>query len=239
MLAQYSVNTQSYESRPHNFLARQLHVPYFSSIIILARSGSANEAFCPAAVLAASFVAGIYEDFLARDLIGLLSPTFTTFGFISGLVLLSLRPYPGVWSAAQTDINVILSSLQQLSSRWRSAIGAYKVIQTALDNPMPVAASPRKPLIPLNREEGPLFEGLPLHLCRMWHALEVERAAQNVNFDFTAVLPPHPELTSERSLGNHAMGHNTGLNLLPEDGLFDVSFNDLPDYFWGDWGFNG
>ncbi|KAG9952942.1 MFS general substrate transporter, partial [Aureobasidium melanogenum] len=236
MLAQYSVDTRSYEARPHDFLARQLHVPYFTSIIILARSGATGENISPAAVMAASFVAGIYEDFLARNLVGLLSPTFTTFAFISGLVLRSLRSYPGLWPAARKDLETILASLQQLSNRWRSAIGAYKVIQRALDHPVPTGTSPKRSLLSLSREEAPLFEGFPLHICRMWHASEAERAAQNVDFNLSDILPPQMDLAAERGSNSQAVIMN--LNLLPDDSLFDVPFDDVP-YFWGDWGVNG
>ena len=236
-LAQYSVDTQSYESRPHDFLARQLHVPYFTSIIILARVGATNETVSPAAVLAASFVAGIYEDLLARNLVGLLSPTFTTFGFISGLVLRSLRPYPGLWSAARKDLEIILTSLQQLSNRWRSAIGAYKVIQRALDQPLPATTSPAKSLPPLSRNEAPLFEGFPMQICRMWHALEAERATQGVNFNLADMLPPQLDMAAERNVTHQPL--MTNLNLLPDDSLFNVPFDGIPDYFWGDWTSNG
>jgi len=237
MLAQYSVETQSYESRPHDFPARQLHVPYFTCIIILARVGAVNETVSPAAVIAASFVAGIYEDLLARNLVGLLSPTFTTFAFISGLVLRSLRPYPGLWPTARKDLEVILTSLQQLSNRWRSAIGAYKVIQRALDQPLPASTSPNRPLPPLNRNEVPLFEGFPLQICGMWHALEAERATRDVNFNLADMLPPQLELGAERGASHQPL--MTNLNLLPDESLFNIPFDDISDYFWGDWTFNG
>ncbi|KAG9667422.1 MFS general substrate transporter, partial [Aureobasidium melanogenum] len=237
MLAQYSVDTRSYEARPHDFLARQLHVPYFTSIIILARSGATGEIVSSAAVMAASFVAGIYEDFLARNLVGLLSPTFTTFAFVSGLVLRSLRSYPGLWPAARKDLETILASLQQLSNRWRSAIGAYKVIQRALDHPVPTSTSPKRSLLSLSREEAPLFEGFPLHICRMWHASEAERAAQNVDFNLSDILPPQMDLAAER--GGNSQAAIMNLNLLPDDSLFDVPFDNLPDYFWGGWKLNG
>jgi hypothetical protein len=235
MLAQYSVDSQSFESRPHDFLARQLHVPYLTSVIILAKVGV--ETVSPAAVLAASFVAGIYEDLLARNLVCLLSPTFTTFGFISGLVLRSLRPYPGLWSAARKDLEIILTSLQQLSTRWRSAIGAYKVIQRALDQPLPATTSPGRSLPRLDRNEAPLFEGFPIQLCRMWHALEAERTAQDVNFHLADMLPHQLTPATERGVNHQPL--ITDINPILDDGLFNIPFDDLPDYFWGDWTFNG
>lgn len=240
-LSNYTVHTQSYEIRPHDFRARQLHVPYLASIIILSRAGSSHNGVCPAAIFAASFLAGIYEDFLARSLVSKLSPTFTTFGFMAGLVLISLRPYPNLWSAAQTDLAVIHASLQELSSRWRSAIGAAKVIQKALDSDQPRHTSQNGPLTSLTREEASLFEELPLELCRLWHPYANEKATQSMQIDFE---PAHARQVDQMAevLGLHNQQAPTlgpGLDFATDDGLFGPSsFEGIPDYFWGDWGLN-
>ena len=69
----------------------------------------------------------------------------------------------------------------------------------------------------------------------MWHASEAERAAQNVDFNLSDILPPQMDLTAER--GGNSQAAIMNLNLLPDDGLFDVPFDET--YFWGDWRFNG
>jgi hypothetical protein len=243
-LADYSVATQMYELRPHDFRARQLHVPYLACIIIMSRSGSShNNSISPAAIFAASFLAGIYEDFLARNLVARLAPTFTTFGFMAGLLLISLRPYPTLWAAAQSDLVTIRNVLQELSSRWRSAIGASKVIQKALQSDPPTTTTlPNMVLPPLSRDEAPLFEGFPLELCRMWQAYETERASQALNIGLEPTFTRHSDPMAEVLTGLYgqqvpetSMGLGFGEGNAMSGG---ASFEGIPDYFWGDWGLN-
>jgi len=241
-LADYSAHAQTYELRSHDFPVRQLHVPYLACIIIKSRSGSPHNGFSPAAILAASFLAGIYEDFLARDLVGRLSPIFTTFAFMAGLLLMSLRPYPGLWAAAQVDLITIQNALKELSSRWRSAIGASKVIQKALQSEVLTNHPSNLPLPHLSRDEAPLFEGFPLELCRMWRAYENERASQALEDGSEPTYSRHMDPLAESLVGMHDQqvpGTSIGLDFGSTDALFGTSeFEGIPDYFWGDWGLN-
>jgi len=238
-LADHSAHTQTYELRPHDFRARQLHVPYLACIIIRSRSSLSQNIIAPAAIFAASFVAGIYEDFLARDLVGRLSPTFTTFGFMAGLFLISLRPYPTLWAAAQIDLITIQNALQELSSRWKSAIGASKVIQKALESEVPINHPPNVSFPLLSRDEVPLFEGFPLELCRMWQAYESERASHALAIGPEPLYSRHTDPMAEVLTGLHDQQAPDGLLGLEfgGDALFGASaFEGIPDYFWGDWG---
>ena len=243
-LADYSVTTQMYELRPHDFRARQLHVPYLACIIIMSRSGSPHTGVSPAAIFAASFLAGIYEDFLARNLVARLSPTFTTFGFMAGLSLISLRPYPALWAAAQSDLTTIQNALQELSARWKSAIGASKVINKALQSEVHTGhLSNAAPLPLLSRDEAPLFEGFPLELCRMWRAYETQRASQQaLDLELEPVLARHADPMAEvltELYGQQAPNTSLGLEFGSGEALFgEASFEGIPDYFWGDWGLN-
>jgi hypothetical protein len=241
-LANYSAQKQVLELRPHNSQARQLHVPYLACIIIMSRTGSPQNGISPAAVFAASFLAGIYEDLLARNLVGRLAPTFTTFGFMSGLVLISLRPYPTLWAAAQVDLAIIQTALQELSSRWRSAIGASKVIQKALHSEMSNSHLKNVQLPSLSRDEVPLFDGFPLELCRMWQAYENEKASQSINISLEPAYARQMDPMAEVLLGLHgqqAPDMSMGLDFAPDDAFFSApSFEGIPDYFWGDWGLN-
>jgi hypothetical protein len=239
-LANYSALTQALELRPHNFQARQLHVPYLACIIIMSRSGSPHNGISPAAIFAASFLAGIYEDLLARSLVSRLAPTFTTFGFMAGLVLMSLRPYPTLWATAQVDLAIIQNALQELSSRWRSAIGASKVIQKALQSEIPNNQFHNVQLTSLSRDEIPLFEGFPLELCRMWSAYENEKASQSMDLNLEPAHTRHTDPMAEVLLGLHGQQTSNapvGLDFAPDDAFFSApSFEGIPDYFWGDWG---
>ena len=241
-LANYSARTQTLELRAHDLRSRQLHVPYLACIIIMSRSGSGSphNGISPAAVFAASYLAGIYEDLLARDLVCRLAPTFTTFGFMAGLVLISLRPHPALWTAAQADLAIIQTALQELSSRWRSAIGASKVIQKALQSEMPDSHLQSTQLPSLSRNELPLFEGLPLELCRMWQAYENEKTSQSIDISLEPACARQMDPMAEVLLGLHGQqppNLSIGLEFAPDDAFFSApSFEGIPDYFWGDWG---
>jgi hypothetical protein len=227
-LANYCAQTQALELRRHDFRARQLHVPYLACIIIMSRSGSPHNGLSPAAV------------FLARNLVCRLAPTFTTFGFMAGLVLMSLRPYPTLWAAAQVDLAILQTALQELSLRWRSAIGASKVIRKALQSEMPNSNVQNAQLPSLSRGEVPLFEGFPLELCRMWQAYENEIASQSMGIHLEAADARQIDPMAEVLLGLHgpqAPNMSVGLDFAPDDAFFSApSFEGIPDYFWGDWG---
>jgi hypothetical protein len=131
----------------------------------------------PLAVLASSFVAGIFDDFLARDELLYLGPIFTFHLLAAGAGLASLRRYPDLWSTASADLEVMMASLRELSKRWPSAIGALKALQNVVRAPVPglivngeQAAPP--PLTWLKPDEALLLEGFAPDLCRLWHPLK-------------------------------------------------------------------
>lgn len=244
-LAGFASNTHSYQLRPHDFNARQLHVPYLACILILSRVDQTQKGLVPAAIFAASYLAGIYEDLLARNLVCRLPPIFTTFGLMAGLVLSSLRSHWPLWNAAQADLGVIHTALQELSSRWRSAIGAAKVIKKAMDSGSPEAIQPVA-LPTLTRDEASLFEGFPLELCRMWKSYESERVAQGSGLDLSHLHPRQHDTMGEILVGLHdpqqqSQLHQPGssLDLVPDADHSILGLDALegiPDYFWGDWG---
>ena len=84
-----------------NFNARQLHLPYLMSIMVCSRF--TTRGVSRPAVLAASYACGIFEGFLARDEVRFLAPVFTIYCLCSGFTLLSLYPFPALWTAAQSD----------------------------------------------------------------------------------------------------------------------------------------
>jgi len=167
-LSELSTSDGAYFLRPHNLRSRQLHVPYFICVSILALSDNPTRAVTAAGILSASFVAGIYEDFLARDQIKHLQPIFTTFCFVSGLLLMSVRPWPDLWTAVQPDLEAIQKCLMELSRRWKSAVGASKALKKALDSPVRSSPLQQQTISPLTSEQYSLFEGFATDLCRMW-----------------------------------------------------------------------
>src|SRR5690349_24217821 len=80
-----------YTLASYDIKARQLHVPYFITMVILGQSDIINRHVSSLSVLAASFVAGIFEDFLARDELSSLGPIFTFYLLAAGITLSAVR----------------------------------------------------------------------------------------------------------------------------------------------------
>lgn len=161
----------------HDVKARQLHVPYFIALTILGRpSMTTNSSISPMAILSSSFVAGIFEDFIARDELLHLGPIFTFYLLAAAVALASLRRYPSLWPIAEQDLEVLQNSLKELSKRWPSAIGALKALQNVMNATRPVQDSDSRPpsLARLNADQSRLFEGFCPDLCRLWVAYEKE-----------------------------------------------------------------
>lgn len=153
---------------PYHFEARQLHVTYFVVLAILYRASSPGTIPSAAAILASSFVAGIFEDFLARDEIRFLGPIFTFYLLASGVGLASCYSYPHLWERAQQDLRIICSSLRELSKRWPSAIGSLKALQSMIDETAKAARPSERPQpTPLTSDQQATFCGFGTDLCRL------------------------------------------------------------------------
>lgn len=125
--------------KPYNFEARQLHVQYFVVLVILCRPADPKLAPSSASLLASSFVAGIFEDFMARDEIRFLGPIFTFYCLTAGMAQLSCYRYSGLVDAAEETLGILGRALEELSKRWPSAVGSLKhlyVHQRVKDRPL-------------------------------------------------------------------------------------------------------
>ncbi|KAJ5511582.1 hypothetical protein N7453_003685 [Penicillium expansum] len=120
----------------YNFEARQLNIPYFTCLAILCRPNPGESASL-GVLLASSFVAGIFEDFLARDEIQFLSPVFTFHLLAAGIGLLSCNNVPSHREKATSS----LRALKSIAEKQRSASTVDEM-----------------PLMMLSREHQPFFE---------------------------------------------------------------------------------
>ncbi|KAK5118471.1 hypothetical protein LTR62_002986 [Meristemomyces frigidus] len=239
-LGHWNDTRASWELNPHDFRARQIHPIYFVTLTIRSKTPGTHRAISPTAILAASYVAGIYEDLLARDLVWLLSPTFTTFCFMAGLILLPLRKDAILWQSAQADLIIIQRSLEILSQRWKSVIGATKALQKAMESPS-TATARLAPLVPLSTEHRPLLHGFPVELCRMWIPCQ-EHVIRRQQFDeypgpaegMTAQTGVTMMQSTEANMPIFPAGffEPLGGDLLPG---FDDGSLDCGKYFWSDW----
>ncbi len=157
--------------RPYSFEARQLHVQYFTVLTIINKNPVPGTPPCTASLLASSFVAGIFEDFLARDELRYLGPIFTFYLLAAGVALLSCYRYPGLWHLAEQDLHIIFKSQEELAKRWPSAIGSLKNLQEVKEK---VTRGQQTSLFPENNltpEQIQYFDSFGSDTCRFWHVL--------------------------------------------------------------------
>lgn len=154
---------------PYNFEARQMHVPYFVIITILYRSAGPGNGPSSAALLASSFIAGIFEDFLARDQIRSLAPTFTFYLLAAGVGLTHCYSYPHLWGRAEQDLRIVCNSLRELSKRWPSGTGSLKALQGMMEEVSKLPRQNERPHQPslLTLDEQTYFSGFGMDLCRL------------------------------------------------------------------------
>lgn len=164
---------------------QQLLVIYFTVLIILHRSPIPNSVPPAASLIASSFIAGIWEDFLLRDQLRYLGPVFAFYGLCAGLPLLSCCRYTHRQSNAEHELTVMKLSLQKLSERWLSAVGPLRALnklteevraQGPFDGPSPT----------LDSETASFFDGFDTKLCKQWKLIGRSSELYSCSTAFTA-----------------------------------------------------
>jgi hypothetical protein len=112
--------------KSYSFEARQLHVQYFAVLVIMNRPLDPKLAPSTASLLASSYIAGIFEEFMARDELRYLGPIFTFYCLTAGMAQLSCYRYSSIVSLAEENLAVLARALEELSRRWPTAVGSLK-----------------------------------------------------------------------------------------------------------------
>jgi hypothetical protein len=105
---------------------RQLHVQYFTVLVILHRPTDPKLVPSATSLIASSFVAGLFEDFMARDELRFLGPIYTFYCLTAGMAQLSCYRYPEIVDVAEENLSIMGRALEELSGRWPSAVGSLK-----------------------------------------------------------------------------------------------------------------
>jgi hypothetical protein len=205
--------SNTYFPGTHNFAARQLHLPYFTSLIMFSRMHTGAGSVSLAATLAASFVARLFEDFLARDEVKVLAPIFTRHSLIAGMALVSVMPYQPLWEAAQPDLRILQEALSELSKRWRSAIGASKALANAISKRQQALESSARTLHIEDEDALELFQMIDLSYCRMWTSLNRRLSATEPGNEDPADIGFDPLEHRDDPAPFLGHGHDDGLDL--------------------------
>jgi hypothetical protein len=167
---EFGMSTDTYMSLQTQLNLRQLHLPYLLSLAIIGRSLK-TESLSAQPVIAASFIAGIFRDVLARDEIKHLAPIFSRYCIASGFFLALLQPLDQVWATCQADMNVFRKALQELGQRWKSAQAGLRALEhfMALREKQPRRALQK--VLWLTDSQVGFFDCLPRDYCLVWDSL--------------------------------------------------------------------
>jgi len=228
-----ALNTEVYVSLQTQLNLRQLHLPYLLSLAIIGRSLT-NETISTQPMIAASFVAGIFRDFLARDEIKHLAPIFSRYCIASGFFLALLQPMTDLWSMCQPDMDVLRRALQELGERWKSARAGLRALDhfVTLREKQSPRSLPR--LMWLTNDQISFFNCLPREYCHIWDCLQRHCTSE------TAI----PQHTNGNMISTTDRGTNDGADQRPsaDDTLSDERWAftdvDFEEFMWtnaGDW----
>ncbi|KAK4497577.1 hypothetical protein PRZ48_012028 [Zasmidium cellare] len=217
----------------YEFSARQLHLPYLVTLLVKARSVSrtCQISSSPTAVLTSSFVAGIFEDFLARNEIQFLGPIVGFYLLAAGVTLAGLLSHQPLHLYVQQDLDIVLRSLQELAKRWPSAMGVTRAIQH-VSAATGGNGKQNSTLVWLDEDEERLFEGLHPPLCRLWEPYQSQCAKlptsnqQDQDFEPMAPVQSPEQITSRSADFVGAADH------YPSESF---GYNGVGDWFLRDW----
>lgn len=222
----------------YNFEARQLLVPYFVTIFILARHQAWRHQYVSASFMASSFVVGIFEDFLNRDELCHCGPVCTFYAFAAGLAQIPALRYRSLASTAEESLSIIRSSLDELKDKWGSAVGALAALeemkQLTQQHPN-IGDAPEQQ----SHDLTPFFDDFGPELCRQYFLLE-QRSSSPANLPNRTTdlspgqLRPEHDLDSSVSIleqGLPNMNADSADAMLPPRGV--SFFTDMD--FAGTW----
>ena len=162
---------QSGALTPYNFRVRQLYLPYFTALTICFRQKTPANQPTAASLLSSSFVAGIFEEFLAWGDVPFLGPTFIFYLQAAAMVQLACHSQQSLWPLAEAELDIINLSLTELAKKYPSAIGAQRVVHCVTG-----AVKSRQvrtgisTLVP-QPEQACFFETFGPEICRKWKAV--------------------------------------------------------------------
>lgn len=226
-------NPETGKLSAYNLKTRQLHVLYFVSLIILFRQEKTSQPPSPVGLLAASFISGIFEEYLNWEDISHLSVTSITFLMVAALLQLSYHRFPSLATNRAEEIQIITLSLTELKKRFPTAHGAERVVNQVMKHSTSLSDSAQPTRMVLSPEQKEFFAAFGPDLCRKWSTVFDGSATLLAGIgDFAAISRPTVQAPGQ---GSHARHDGA----LPTAGLETFSSKDQPlgaDSVWNDTG---
>ncbi|KAJ9609790.1 hypothetical protein H2200_006118 [Cladophialophora chaetospira] len=242
----------------YNFKVRQLHVLYFTALIILFRQDSKDDPPSPVSLLAASFISGAYEEYLTYEDIAHLSVTSIFYLMVGALIQLSYQRFPSLATHRSQEIEIMTLSFQGLKKRFPSAIGAERVMNQMMQHSTTLADTPQSIRMVLTPEQKEFFAPFGPELCRKWSSVFDTQPGFLAGIDDFAGAGNANNMTMSVGLGNDhevrkngairenpapmmadpVWGNNASLLLSQDDeALFSggQALDSVGRWWWADW----
>ena len=242
----------------YNFKVRQLHVLYFTALIILFRQDSKNDPPSPVSLLAASFISGAFEEYLTYEDIAHLSVTSIFYLMVAALLQLSSQRFPSLATHRDQEIEIVTLSFHGLKKRFPSAIGAERVMNQMMQHSTTLPDTPQSTRMELTPEQKEFFAPFGPELCRKWALVFNPQPGisagiggfarvSNANSMRTAVGQGNPHETQTNgtfqgepvAINTDLTGDNNGSLLLSQDDETFFSTEQALDsvgrWWWADW----
>lgn len=157
----------------YHFASRQMHIIFFTIVTVLSRKSRSTAGVSAGSVLAASFTAAIFEEFLIRDEIRFLGPAiFKFFLLTAGITLIPSCRVPELREDSVRDLQTIRKALQQFSQRYPSALATIHTLSTMEQSQVNTATSSLDGHLSVEPEIKSLFTEFGPGLCRQWRLVE-------------------------------------------------------------------
>ena len=160
--------------RPYDLKIRQLHVPFFVALIIFYRSDTPGQQFSLTSLLAASFVSGIFEEYIAWGDIMFLAPASIFYLLVASLIQVSSYRYASLASKAESEISTVRVSLSELGRRFPTAHGAERIFENLLRKSRGKGATSQSFSMAISSVQRELFAPFGPELCASWSLMPTE-----------------------------------------------------------------
>lgn len=235
--------------KPYDTKLRQLHVPFFVALIIFYRSDTPGQQFSLASLLAASFVSGIFEEYVSWGDIMFLAPASIFYLLVSSLIQVSSYQYPELGQNIEAEIANVRVSLKELRKRFPTAYGAERIFEDLLRKSRGRGAASQSFVATLSPTQGELFAHFGPDLCASWSLAfpnAFERTSSLDQFPTgeqpSALHPARAVFTNNLAGINSDPNAESSLSLAqepfplmhPADNIGEFTFGGF-DFWWPDW----
>lgn len=226
----------------YNFVARQLHIIYFTSVALLLRTTPSDRG----SLLAASFTAALYEEFLVRDELRFAPAMHKFFLFTAGMTLLPASKISS--QDASEDLAIIKQALRNFADRHPSTLATLSTLETVASRNDLKAPSLG---LAMDDNERMLFREFKPGFCRQWNLFEDGPSRSSAAASVAGRRPsqiPASYRTMAQAPGQGAHGpqfldrtsrdaeigemqthHPSEINTEPADVLWPSSFSEFVD----------